>query len=51
MVLPETEVLEMGFSKIVNMSLTNQVVIQIQEMIVSGELKVGEKLPSERELW
>ena len=40
----------MSFSKINNQSLTNQVVIQIEEMILSGELKVGEKLPSARDL-
>ncbi len=40
----------MGFEKINNQSLTNQVVVQIEDMILSGELKVGEKLPSARDL-
>lgn len=40
----------MGFSKINNQSLTNQVVVQIEDMILSGELIVGEKLPSARDL-
>lgn len=40
----------MGFSKITNLSLTNQLVNQIEDMIISGELKIGEKLPSAREL-
>jgi DNA-binding FadR family transcriptional regulator len=43
-------VLEMGFSKINNQSLTNQVVVQIEDMILSGELEIGEKLPSARDL-
>ena len=42
--------LEMGFSKINNQSLTNQVVVQIEDMILSGELEIGEKLPSARDL-
>lgn len=44
------EVLYMSFSKINNQSLTSQVVVQIEDMILSGELKVGEKLPSARDL-
>ena len=44
------EVLYMSFSKINNQSLTSQVVGQIEDMILSGELKVGEKLPSARDL-
>ena len=40
----------MGFSKIANVSLTDQLVIQIEDMIISGELKVGDKLPPAREL-
>jgi DNA-binding FadR family transcriptional regulator len=40
----------MAFEKINNQSLTNQVVNQIEDMILSGELKVGEKLPSARDL-
>lgn len=40
----------MGFSKITTVSLTNQMVMQIEDMIISGELKIGEKLPSAREL-
>lgn len=40
----------MSFQKITNMSLTELFVQQIENMIISGELKVGEKLPSAREL-
>ena len=40
----------MGFSKLTNVSLTNQMVMQIEDMIISEELKVGDKLPSAREL-
>lgn len=40
----------MGFNKITNVSLTDLFVQQIENMILSGELEVGEKLPSEREL-
>ena len=40
----------MAFSKITNVSLTNQMVMQIEDMIISEELKIGEKLPSAREL-
>lgn len=40
----------MGFTKIKNISLTDLFIQQIETMILSGELKVGEKLPPEREL-
>ena len=40
----------MGFSKITNVSLTDLFVQQVEKMILSGELAVGEKLPSERDL-
>ena len=40
----------MGFSKIKNVSLTELFVQQVENMILSGELAVGEKLPSAREL-
>ena len=40
----------MGFSKITTLSLTDLFVQQVENMILSGELKVGEKLPAEREL-
>ena len=40
----------MGFEKISNVSLTDLFVQQIENMILSGELKVGEKLPSVRDL-
>ena len=40
----------MGFSKITTLSLTDLFVQQVENMILSGELKVGEKLPGEREL-
>lgn len=40
----------MGFSKITTLSLTDLFVQQVENMIFSGELKVGEKLPAEREL-
>ncbi len=40
----------MGFTKIRNLSLTELFVQQIENMILSGELSVGEKLPSARDL-
>ena len=40
----------MGFTKISNLSLTDLFVQQVENMILSGELQVGEKLPPEREL-
>lgn len=40
----------MGFNKINTMSLTDQFVQQIENMILSGELQVGEQLPGAREL-
>ncbi len=40
----------MGFTKIRNLSLTEMFVQQVENMILSGELAVGEKLPSAREL-
>lgn len=40
----------MGFNKITNVSLTDLFVQQIENMILSGELEVGEQLPSAREL-
>ena len=40
----------MGFTKITNVSLTERFVQQIENMILSGELAVGEKLPSARDL-
>ena len=40
----------MGFTKISNVSLTDLFVQQVENMILSGELQVGEKLPPEREL-
>lgn len=40
----------MGFTKITNVSLTELFVQQIENMILSGELAVGEKLPPAREL-
>lgn len=40
----------MGFSKITTLSLTDLFIQQVENMILSGELKVGEKLPAEREL-
>ncbi len=40
----------MGFSKITTLSLTDLFVQQIENMILSGELEVGEKLPAAREL-
>ena len=40
----------MGFSKITALSLTDLFVQQIENMILSGELRVGERLPPAREL-
>lgn len=40
----------MGFSKIQSLSLTDLFVQQIENMILSGELSVGERLPPAREL-
>ncbi|MDD3920931.1 MAG: GntR family transcriptional regulator [Eubacteriales bacterium] len=40
----------MGFSKISTLSLTDLFVQQIETMILSGELAVGEQLPAAREL-
>lgn len=40
----------MGFNKINNISLTDQFVQQIESMILSGELRVGEQLPGARDL-
>lgn len=38
------------FSELDKVSLSDQVVVQIQQMIQSGKLKPGDKLPSERKL-
>jgi DNA-binding FadR family transcriptional regulator len=40
----------MGFQKISTLSLTDLFVQQIENMILSGELEVGEQLPAAREL-
>lgn len=40
----------MGFNKITSVSLTDLFVQQIENMILSGELAVGEQLPSARDL-
>ena len=40
----------MGFNKIAALSLTDLFVQQIENMILSGELKAGERLPPAREL-
>lgn len=40
----------MGFSKLTALSLTDLFVQQIENMILSGELAVGEQLPAAREL-
>ena len=40
----------MGFSKITSVSLTDLFVQQVENMILSGELAVGERLPPAREL-
>lgn len=40
----------MGFTKITNVSLTDLFVQQVENMILSGELAVGERLPAARDL-
>ena len=40
----------MGFTKITSVSLTDLFVQQVENMILSGELAVGERLPSARDL-
>ena len=40
----------MGFNKIVAVSMTELFVPQIENMILSGELAIGEQLPPAREL-
>lgn len=40
----------MGFNKIVAVSMTELFVQQIENMILSGELTIGEQLPPAREL-
>lgn len=40
----------MGFTKITTLSLTDLFVQQIENMILSGELEIGEQLPPAREL-
>lgn len=40
----------MGFNKINTISLTDQFVQQIESMILSGELRIGEQLPGARDL-
>ena len=40
----------MGFNKIVAVSMTDLFVQQIENMILSGELAIGEQLPPAREL-
>ncbi len=40
----------MGFSKISTLSLTELFVQQVENMILSGELKIGEQIPPAREL-
>lgn len=40
----------MAFRELVSPSLTDLFVKQVEEMILSGELRAGEKLPTEREL-
>ena len=40
----------MGFHKITALSMTDLFVEQIENMILSGELAVGEQLPPAREL-
>ena len=41
---------KMEFKKLVSPSLTELFVQELQRMILSGELKIGERLPTEREL-
>lgn len=51
LVLPDTyKEKKMGFTKITTVSLTDLFVQQVENMILSGELAVGEQLPSAREL-
>lgn len=50
LVLPIEGGNKMGFTKITNISLTDLFVQQVENMILSGELAVGEKLPSARDL-
>lgn len=50
LVLPNTNEVFMGFEKINNVSLTDLFVQQIENLILSGELEVGEQLPPAREL-
>ena len=40
----------MGFNKIVAVSMTDLFVQQIENMILSGELAIGEQLPPAREM-
>lgn len=40
----------MGYEKLVSMSLTEQFIQRIEDMILSGELSCGEQLPPAREL-
>ena len=42
--------LEMEFKELVSPSLTDLFIQELQRMILSGELKIGERLPTEREL-
>lgn len=46
----QKESFSMGFQKITALSLTDLFVQQIENMILSGELSIGEKLPPAREL-
>lgn len=43
-------VLKMEFKELVSPSLTDLFIKELQRMILSGELKIGERLPTEREL-
>lgn len=40
----------MAFKKLTALSLTDLFVMEIEKMILSGELKIGEKMPPERQL-
>ena len=40
----------MKFKELVTPSLTDLFIKELQRMILSGELKIGDKLPTEREL-
>lgn len=40
----------MAFKKLTSLSLTDLFVMEIEKMILSGELKIGEKMPPERQL-